>query len=191
METNNNELTPQRSLELINETMEINRKSILAGSGKFFIIWGGLLALFALAVWVAWHLTGSPAWNFLWFAMWPVGMLVTRLAGKGKRIPQNYISILLGKIWATFGIFAAVTSALAIFFFPMNITLVIILLFGFAETVTGIALKNWPMIIAGAIVGIGGACAAVKLAPGAEQLLLFVGAAVVLALTGVALQIRK
>ena len=42
-----------------------------------------------------------------------------------------------------------------------------------------------------AVVGIAGACAAVKLASGPEQLLLFTGAAAVLALTGVAIQIRK
>ena len=98
---------------------------------------------------------------------------------------------MIGKVWAAFGIFAPVTAALAIIAFPMNISLVIILLFGFAETVSGIALKNWPIIIAGAIVGIGGACAAVALAPGAEQILLFTGAALVLALTGVAIQVRK
>ena len=123
----NTEMTPQRSLELINETLEANRKAIIAGSGKYLIMWGCLLCVFSLAV----------------------------LA------------------------------------FPMNITLVIILLFGFAETVSGIALKNWPIMIAGVIVGIGGACAAVSLAPDAEQILLFTGAAVVLALTGVAIQLRK
>ena len=190
METNNN-LTPERSLELINETLESNRRSIIAGSGKYLIMWGCLLCFFSLAIWAGWHLTGSPVWNLLWFAMWPVGLLVSRIVGKGDRMPQNYVSSLIGKVWAAFGIFAPVTAALAIIAFPMNISLVIILLFGFAETVSGIALKNWPVMIAGAIVGIGGACAAVKLAPGAEQILLFTGAAVVLALTGVALKFQK
>lgn len=190
METDN-KMTPQRSLELINETLEANRKAIIAGSGKYLILWGCLLLVFSLAVWAAWHLSGSPVWNLLWFAMWPVGLLVTRIVGKGDRIPQNYVSSLIGKVWAAFGIFSPVTAALAVIAFPMNITLVIILLFGFAETVSGIALKNWPIIIAGAIVGIGGACAAVALAPGAGQILLFTGAALVLALTGVAIQVRK
>lgn len=190
METNN-EMTPQRSLEIINETLEANRKAIIAGSGKYLIMWGCLLLVFSLAVWGCWHLTGSPVWNLLWFAMWPVGLLVSKIVGKGDRMPQNYVSALIGKVWAAFGIFAPVTAALAIIAFPMNITLVIILLFGFAETVSGIALKNWPIIIAGAIVGIGGACAAVALAPGAGQILLFTGAALVLALTGVAIQVRK
>ena len=119
METNNN-LTPERSLELINETLESNRRSIIAGSGKYLIMWGCLLCIFSLAIWAGWHLTGSPAWNLLWFAMWPVGLLVSRIVGKGDRMPQNYVSSLIGKVWAAFGIFAPVTAALAIIAFPMN-----------------------------------------------------------------------
>ena len=190
METVNKELTPERSLQLINETLDNSRRDIIAGSGKYYIVWGGLLCLFSVMVWVAWHMTGNAAWNMLWFAMWPVGLGVSRLVGKGVRIPKNFVSALLGRVWGVFGIFAAVISALALIAFPMNITLIIILLFGFAETITGIALKSWPMIIAGAIVGIGGACAAVTLA-GPGQMFLFTGAALVLALTGVAIQIRK
>ena len=191
METNNN-LTPERSLELINETLESNRRSIIAGSGKFFILWGCLLLVFSLAVYLGWSRTGHASWNFLWFAMPVVGYALAFMLGKGRRqVPQNFISSLLGKIWAAFGFFSVVISALAVIAFPMNITLVIILLFGVAETISGIALKNWPIIIAGAIVGVGGACAAVRLANGPEQMLLFTGAAVVLALTGLALQLRK
>jgi hypothetical protein len=193
METNNNELTPQRSLQLINETLESNRRSIIAGSGSFFILWGVLLAVFSLAVYFGWSRSGHPAWNILWFAMPVVGYPLAFLLDRRSKdkAPQNFISSLLGRIWGTFGFFSISISALAIAAFPMNISLVIIVLFGCAETISGIALKNWPIIIAGAIVGLGGACAAVRLASGPEQMLLFTGAAVVLALTGVALKIRK
>ena len=187
------EMTPARSLELINETLESNRRAIIAGSGKFFILWGVLLGVFSLAVYLGWSQTGHASWNFLWFAMPVVGYALAFLFGKGgsAKVPQNYVSSLLGKIWGAFGFFSVTISALAIVAFPMNISLVILLLFGCAETISGIALKNWPIIIAGAIVGVGGACAAVKLANGPEQMLLFTGAAVVLALTGVALQLKK
>ena len=188
-----NEMTPARSLELINETLESNRRAIIAGSGKFFILWGVLLCIFSLAVYLGWSQTGHASWNLLWFAMPAIGYPLAFLLGKGRKakVPQNYMSSLLGKIWGAFGFFSITLSALAIIAFPMNLSLVIILLFGCAETISGIALKNWPIIIAGAILGIGGACAAVKLASGPEQMFLFTGAAVVLALTGVALQLKK
>ena len=183
-------LTPQRSLELISETLEGNRRAIIAGSARFFFLWGGVLALFSLAVWFCWSRTGNPVWNVLWCGMPLVGYPAAAALARGSRIPQNYVSSLLGRIWAAFAFFAFALSALAVAF-PMNLTLQIIILLGLAETVSGIALKSWPIIIAGVIVGVGGACAASVLAAGAGQVLLFTGAAVALALTGFAIKLQK
>ena len=183
-------LTPQRSLELISETLEGNRRAIITGSARFFFLWGGVLALFSLAVWFFWSRTGNPVWNLLWIGMPLAGYPAAAALAKGSRIPQNYVSLLLGKIWGAFAFFAFALSGLASAF-PMNLTLQIIILLGLAETVSGIALKSWPIIIAGVVVGIGGACAASMLAAGPEQVLLFTGAAVVLALTGLAIKLQK
>ena len=183
-------LTPQRSLELISETLEGNRRAIIAGSARFFFLWGGVLALFSLAVWFCWSRTGNPVWNVLWCGMPLVGYPAAAALARGSRIPQNYVSSLLGRIWAAFAFFAFALSALAVAF-PMNLTLQVIILLGLAETVSGIALKSWPIIIAGAVVGIGGACAASLLAAGPGQVFLFTGAAVVLALTGLAIKLQK
>ena len=185
-----NKLTPQRSLDLIQETLESNRRAIIAGSAKFFFLWGGVLALFSLAVWFFWNRSGNPVWNLLWLGMPLVGYPAAAALARGSRIPQNYVSSLLGRIWAAFAFFAFALSALAVAF-PMNLTLQIIILLGLAETVSGIALKSWPIIIAGAVVGIGGACAASLLAAGPGQVFLFTGAAVVLALTGLAIKLQK
>ena len=185
-----NKLTPQRSLDLIQETLESNRRAIIAGSAKFFFLWGGVLALFSLAVWFFWNRSGNPVWNLLWLGMPLVGYPVAAKLAKGSRIPQNFVSLLLGKIWGAFAFFAFALSGLASVF-PMNLTLLIIVLLGLAETISGVALKSWPIIIAGAVVGLGGACAASVLAAGPAQVLLFTGAAVVLALTGLAIKLQK
>lgn len=185
-----NNLTPQRSLDLIRETLEGNRRAIIAGSAKFFFLWGGVLALFSLAVWFCWNRSGNPAWNLLWLGMPLVGYPAAAALARGSRIPQNFVSSLLGRIWGAFAFFAFALSALAAVF-PMNLTLQIILLLGLAETVSGIALKSWPIIVAGAVVGLGGACAASVLAAGPGQVLLFTGAAAVLALTGLAVKLQK
>ncbi len=189
METEN-KLTPQRSLDLINETLEGNRRAIIAGSARFFFLWGGVLALFSLAVWYCWSRSGNPVWNLLWIGMPLAGYPAAVALARGSRIPQNFVSLLLGKIWGAFAFFAFALSGLASAF-PMNLTLQIILLLGLAETVSGIALKNWPIIIAGAVVGLGGAVVASVLAAGPGQVLLFTGAAVVLALTGLVIKLQK
>jgi hypothetical protein len=90
---------------------------------------------------------------------------------------------MLGQIWAVFAVFSLSLSALAVFVVPMNITLMIVVLLGVAECISGVMLRNWPIIVSGAILGIGGAVAAVLLKSEA-QLLLFTLGGVLLALTG-------
>jgi len=87
------EMTAQESLDLISVTLNNNRRSILCNSAKYFVLWGTLLTLTSLAIYLLWHLTGKPQWNFLWFAMPLVGYPVAALMGKTKTaVPQNEVS---------------------------------------------------------------------------------------------------
>lgn len=64
--------------------------------------------------------------------------------------------------------------------------------FGFAESISGMILKNLPIVIAGFLTGVLGVIAAVKLSGDCSQMLLFVLAGVILALTGVCVKcLRK
>ena len=189
METGNN-LTPERSLALINETLESNRRAVLADSGKFFLLWGAALFVFSLAVWLCWSRTGNPIWNLLWLGMPLAGYPAAAALVRKSEVPQSFITRLLGAVWGVFAFFAFAVSGLASAF-PIPLTLVIIVLLGLAESVSGVILKSWPVIVAGAVVGLGGACAAGALATAADQVLVFIGAAVVLVLTGVAVKLRK
>jgi hypothetical protein len=67
---------------------------------------------------------------------------------------------------------------------PMRITLLIVLIFGFTETISGILLKNWPAIVAGFVIGVGGAWVATLLHDEA-QLLLFTLGGIVMVITGI------
>ena len=60
----------------------------------------------------------------------------------------------------------------------------IVLLFGLAETISGVVLKNWTIKIAGFLTGIGGLATYYFVGTNEEQLLLFTFAGVVLAATG-------
>jgi len=74
----------------------------------------------------------------------------------------------------------------------MNLSLLIIVIFGLAECISGIILKSWPVIVSGVIIGLGGAVlAAGVLATSVNQILLFTLAGVVLFLTGVLIKIQK
>lgn len=180
------QLSAEQSLKLINETIRDNRMAITKKSGSHFILWGVLLTVVALAVYFLWRSSGNGAWNLLWFALPAIGYPLALLLEKdAERIPSSLISRLLGWTWGVFGAFALTVSVCAILFAPMNLTLVIILLFGFAESVSGMIIKNFPIVIAGFLTGVIGVVVAVRLSGDCTQILLFVIAGVLLALTGV------
>ena len=180
----NKELTAQESLRLISESFNKSRKDILRNSAKYFILWGTLLTVTSLAIYLLWHFTGKPQWNFLWFAMPVIGYPFAALIGKNSiAIPQNEVSKMLGGIWSVFGVFSITLSAIAVFLVPMHITLVIVIILGLAECISGVLLKNWPIIIAGFLLGIGGAVFAL-LVKSEAQLLIFTLGGVLLLVTG-------
>jgi len=180
----NKEMTAQESLRIITETMNNNRRDILRNSAKYFLLWGALLIAMSLTIYLLWHSTGNPVWNLLWFAMPVIGYLLAGILHKrDAAIPDNLVGKPTGQVWALFGALSVVISAIAIFLVPMPITLLIVVLMGCAESVSGILLKNWPIIIAGFILAVGGAVASVLL-QGAEQLFLFTLGGILLVVTG-------
>ena len=194
----NKEMTAQESLNLISETMNNSRKEIVRNSGKYFVLWGVLLTVFSLLVYFLWKTTGKVAWNNLWFALPIIGYPLSIWAKNKEKDSraENFISRINGGIWGTFGVFAcsvALFSVLYSQFFDSPLTTIvlgvtlspqIVLLFGMAETISGITLKNWTIKIAGWITGIGGLAIFYIAQVGAEQMLIFTFADIVLTATG-------
>ena len=192
------EMTAQESLKLISETMNNNRKEIVRNSGKYFVLWGILLTIFSLLVYFLWKTTGKAAWNNLWFALPVIGFPLSRwLKGKdGAPSAENFISRINGGIWWTFGLFACSVALFTVLYgifgssqltaivLGATLTAQIVLLFGMAETISGIALKNWAIKVAGWVTGIGGLAIFYLTQAGAEQMLIFTFAGIVLAATG-------
>lgn len=180
----NKEMTAQESLGLISETLNNNRRCILQNSAKHFILWGALLFVTSLVIYELLHVTRDLHWNLLWFAVPIVGFPLARLLGnKGAAVPQNVISSQLHYIWLAYCAFAVVISVVAMFEMPSCITLVLVVLLGFAECLSGLLLKNWPIIIGGFILGVGGAVVAM-LVRSEAQLLVFAAGGLILAATG-------
>ena len=186
----NKEMTAQQSLQIISETFNNSRKEILRGSAKYFILWGTLLTVVSLVIYLSWHLTGKPEWNFLWFAMPVIGYPIAALMGKySKAMPQNEVSKMLGNVWGVFGVFAITLSIIAIFLVPMRVSLIIVIIMGLAECMSGVLLKNWPIIIAGFLLGVGGAVFAM-LVKGEAQLLIFTLGGILPLVTGFIMKLQ-
>ncbi len=99
------EMTAQESLRLIAETFNKSRKDILRGSARYFMLWGAMLTVISLVIYLLWHLTGKPDWNFLWFAMPVIGYPLAALMGKyDVAVPQNEVSKMLSGVWRVFGL---------------------------------------------------------------------------------------
>ena len=195
----NKEMTAQESLKLITETMNNNRREIVRHSGKYFVLWGILLTVFSLLVYFLWKTTGNAVWNNLWFALPVVGFPLARLL-RSKESPvraENYISRINGGIWGTFGLFACSIALFTVLFGVIgdnplaslvagaSLTAMIVLLFGMAETISGIVLKNWAIKIAGFLTGIGGVAIYYITGANQEQMLIFTFAGIVLTATGI------
>ena len=187
----NKEMTASESLKLITETFNRNRKEILGNSARYFLLWGTLLTVISLTVYLLWHFTGRPQWNFLWFAMPLIGYPAAALMGKYKApLPQNEVSRMLGNVWSVFGIFAISLSIIAVCLVPMHVTLIIVIIMGLAECMSGVLLKNWPIIISGFLLGVGGAVF-VMLVNTSAQLLVFTLGGILLLATGLIMKLQN
>ncbi len=194
----NKEMTAQESLSLITETLNSSRREITRRSGKYYILWGVLLTVFSLLVYLLWKLTDKPAWGCLWFAMPVVGFLLARLMSRKdtETHVQNDVSRITQGIWTSFGIFSCAVAAFTLIFSKLGTSIIrtlvsmaglsaeLVLIFGLAECACGVALKNWTMKIAGFITGIGGLAIYYILGLGYEQMFIFTFAGVVLMATG-------
>ena len=186
----NKEMTASESLQLITETFNKNRKDILRGSAKYFMLWGALLTAVSLVIYLLWHCSGKAQWNFLWFAMPVIGYPLAALMGRFNGTqPQNEVSKMLGSIWGVFGAFAVSLSAVALFLVPMHVTLIIVIIMGLAECMSGVLLKNWPVIVCGFLLGVGGAVFAM-LVKGEAQLLIFTLGGILLLVTGLIMKLQ-
>ena len=187
----NKEMTAQESLQLITETFNKSRKGILRNSAKYFMLWGSLLTVTSLVIYLLWHFTGKPQWNFLWFAMPAIGYPVAALMGKyNVAVPQNEVSKMLSGVWSVFGAFAITLSVLSVCLVPMHVTLIIALILGLSECFSGVLLKNWPIIICGFLLGVGGAVFSMLVLKDA-QLLIFTLGGVLLVVTGFVMKLQN
>ena len=193
MEENMN-LTAERSLEIIRESIERSQRTITRNSAVPMIWWGACVVVFSLIIAYLWANHGGPAWNALWAVMWLVGYVGNRIIDKKKEtVPTTFVGKAIGYVWATFGMFCGglgiMFGFIGIGILPLElilpkvyafgcITSVISLCFGMGTTITGLLIRNRIIQICGFIAGLGGFFGALHF-PGHEQLYVMAAVAVI------------
>lgn len=156
-----NDMTPEKSLQLISEAISKSRRDFEKNSGTPMIIWGITLMVFSLIIWLILRTTGNPLWNLLWFGIPAIGCPATRILTKGPKVngAKNFINATIGQIWIGYGIFAVATALTLVFTMPQLTGPVNIAMLGYGSFMTGMLLKNRYITAGGIITGIGGVAA--------------------------------
>jgi len=188
-------MTAERSLEIIRESIERSQRTITKNSALPLIWWGSLTVVLSFLIVYLWKHHGGPVWNILWFAMWPVGYVGNRFIDKRKTpTPPSFVGKTIGHVWATFGIMCGLFSWIVCFaamgwlpievlgkgpHYCINMTSIIALCFGMATTITGFVLKSMIIKICGIIAGVGGFFMALQFNGQPEQLYVMAAVAIV------------
>lgn len=206
MEENCN-LTAERSLEIIRESIERSQRTITRNSALPMIWWGVCVVIFSFIIAYLWKNHGGPAWNALWAVMWLVGYVGNWMIDKkNETIPTTFVGKSISYVWTTFGIFCGGIGFMFCFIgngiLPLElimpkvyafgcITSVISLCFGMGTTITGLIIRNRIIQVCGLIAGLGGFFCALHF-PGHEQLYVMAAVAVIgLVVPGVLIQLQN
>ena len=206
MEENNN-LTAERSLEIIRESIERSQRTITRNSALPMIWWGVCVVIFSFIIAYLWKNHGGPAWNALWAVMWLVGYVGNWMIDKkNETVPTTFVGKSISYVWTTFGIFCGGIGFMFCFIgngiLPLElimpkvyafgcITSVISLCFGMGTTITGLIIRNRIIQVCGLIAGLGGFFCALHF-PGHEQLYVMAAVAVIgLVVPGVLIQLQN
>ncbi len=167
-------LSEKESLDLINEMINSARNNLQKGTGNIFLLWGYVIALLAMANLLLMLFIPHQTYYYsfyVWFAT-PLGLIV--YYGQIRKIKEmqmvrTYIDKIMTYVWIAFGIsvFVLVISMLLAsipgfrssvgIFGPLDwihwsfLIPFMLILYGFALFVSGLAYRFKPLIIGAAI----------------------------------------
>jgi FtsH-binding integral membrane protein len=145
-------LTPQESLRVIRETIDLAKHNVRE-NGFHFLLWGWLVMLTCLASYFL-ALNDQPRADTLpWMIMMAIGIpaaLIYERRRDKKRQPENMVRDWYGLIWLGFGIslFLVISLSVQARLSPIPFILVLV---GFATFMSGILLRFRPLVV-GAVV---------------------------------------
>lgn len=154
METNEKELSPQESLELIH-TMINKAKDSVADNSFYFLLWGWLVFFCCIAQFVFNVYLTYPNGYMVWFLM-PVGGVISSIYSANQSKKQKVKSIIgesISYLWLSLFIgFITLVFINAMSKTPWQTALTYyILLYGIGTFATGKLLRFQPLVIGGLI----------------------------------------
>ena len=171
MEENNN-MTAERSLEIITEQLERSRQEVTKDTGLTLFVSGLCVMGVALFIGICAYFTNNGLFYLLYAAVPIIIYFADRYAKRNQpKVPASFVSRMVDKTWTTFGIFAIAFFVFSLFYdifmarmespdVYMRLRIepfrVILLLMGMAITINGYILKSRWLIWCGIIGGIGG-----------------------------------
>lgn len=99
-------LTEKESIEVITSMITITRKRYI-GDGRIMLMWGYLVAVVSLLVWIMLAATGRGVWNYLWFAIPVIGGIATPIMARKQERRQGvrtYSDAVTSRLWTLAGL---------------------------------------------------------------------------------------
>ena len=156
MEYQEKSLSPQESLRVIRETIDLAKHSF-RDNGFHFLLWGWLVVTASVAHYYLAEIQHAPRPDMAWMIMVIVGVPVAFFyewrRGK-KEKTKNILHDWYGLIWLGFGISMMLTIPLALRGGLSPIPFILVLV-GFATFMSGVLLRFTPLFIGAAVMWAG------------------------------------
>ena len=112
-------LTEKESLEVIT-SMIAHTKARYFGSGNILLMWGYLTVLTSALIWILLATTRQNVWNWLWFAIPVIGILITFIMARSEEKRVNgvvtYSDKITSRLWTIFGVSEIVLTLVCLCF---------------------------------------------------------------------------
>jgi len=171
MEEKNN-LTAERSLEIITEQIAKNRKDVSKDTGLSLYVSGLCTMGMAILIGLCIFFTANMAYYLLYVILPVIIYLANRFAKRNQpKVPVSFVGTMVANTWVTFAIFALSFFVFVTFYnllmghtespevyrrLMVHPFRIILLLMGMAITMNGYILKSRWLVWCGIIGGIGG-----------------------------------
>jgi hypothetical protein len=153
-------ISEKESLEIITEMIS-RTKDHYIGDGNILMLWGYLTVVMTAVIWALLALTHNGVWNWLWFAIWIVGGIVTPImARKNQRRNgvKSYSDKISSSIWSIVGYSGIVSTLCCLGFlllkgvdcWSMMFAFALIIV-PFAEMAQGIVVREKSFLVGGGI----------------------------------------
>ncbi len=154
-------INEREGIEIIASMISRTKDRLVKGGGNIMLMWGYLVVVVTLLVWVLLMTTGNPAVNWLWFLIWIIGGIATPIMVKKQEVEtgvRSYSDKLSNRIWTVVG-FSAIASVLCCLAFlliggkdswPMMFAFALVIV-PFGEIMQGIVIREKSLVAGGSV----------------------------------------